>query len=438
MILSKLRQAFIIAVFSLVIISPFGNLIPKAFAQTGPATAVTTALTIWGLVNSDNMNMREWIKGAFISSVVEIANEVIFGMNSDELALCEGNWGTGNCVLTVDDLTKNNETENKPNTKPTGSVVPRAGLLAFTAQTTRDISMAKPPLNLALYIDDVASQSIFFPAGTAQAGFVRDIFIGAHTIVDAVAQDVFEGVVLKLWKQSRNVAYFFFIVVMIVGGFMIMFNRQIEPRTAVTVQYLLPRVVLGLLGVTFSYAIVSFGVQMAHVLQFLGYALIENMVPDLLTGGSPLYAMLNVLLALFPPVTLFYVFITLVVLLAIIFTAFAFFFATISRFVKLVLLAVVGPLVIAWGSLPGQEEAITNWFKGVLSNVVAIPAMFTVFWLGWAILVTSTFAAPNPLSFFISLILGAGLMWQARKMPKVIDAALGAPEFYIPGRVKKK
>ena len=60
---------------------------------------------------------------------------------------------------------------------------------------------------------------------------------------------------LQVWKAFRNLSYFLFIIIFIVVGFMIMFRAQINPQTVVTVQAALPKIVVTLIMITFSYAI---------------------------------------------------------------------------------------------------------------------------------------------------------------------------------------
>ena len=61
---------------------------------------------------------------------------------------------------------------------------------------------------------------------------------------------------------------------MIVIGFMVMFRRKIDPKTVITVQNALPKIVLALLLVTFSYAIAAFMID----LMYLVMAIIINLL----------------------------------------------------------------------------------------------------------------------------------------------------------------
>lgn len=61
--------------------------------------------------------------------------------------------------------------------------------------------------------------------------------------------------ILGLWQLSRNVALAGFVLIFVGIGFMIMLRKQIDPRTVVTVQQALPKVIISLVLVVFSYAI---------------------------------------------------------------------------------------------------------------------------------------------------------------------------------------
>ncbi len=72
-------------------------------------------------------------------------------------------------------------------------------------------------------------------------------------------------ILLPIWKAFRDVAYILLAIILIIIGFMVMFRKKIDPKTVVTVQNALPRVVIALLLVTFSYAIVGFMIDLMYL-----------------------------------------------------------------------------------------------------------------------------------------------------------------------------
>lgn len=59
----------------------------------------------------------------------------------------------------------------------------------------------------------------------------------------------------KLWAQSRNIAYIFFVLAMIVIGFMIMFRSKLGGQVIVSISNSIPQLIICLILVTFSFAI---------------------------------------------------------------------------------------------------------------------------------------------------------------------------------------
>ena len=74
---------------------------------------------------------------------------------------------------------------------------------------------------------------------------------------------------LGLWKIFRNIAYGIIAIIMIVIGFMVMLRKKIDPKTVVTVQNSIPRIVIALILVTFSYAIVGLMIDLMYVSMLL-------------------------------------------------------------------------------------------------------------------------------------------------------------------------
>ncbi len=238
------------------------------------------------------------------------------------------------------------------------------GLVNRLDKTIRD----PIPVNLAYFVKDYATR-IPLVRNTAYAQSVTYTAPGL-------------SVVLDIWKVVRNVAYGAIAVSMLVIGIMIMTRRKINPQTVVTVQNALPRVVLALVLITFSYpigaALASIAYYSVGVVNFIlsNFAatteVIDNSVfamstRDLFTylgagffGGVLAIAGLAV-----------YVIVLLVALIR-----------GVLIYARIVLSIITAPIQFAVGAIPGKEDAIGNWFKGVLANVLAIPAMVFMIRLG--------------------------------------------------------
>lgn len=121
------------------------------------------------------------------------------------------------------------------------------------------------------------------PASTY--AFVQDIgkTLGFHHQVEAQGIG-FAGLtaLLPIWKGFRNIAYALLAVIMIVIGFMVMFRKKIDPKTVVTVQNAIPRIVVALLLVTFSYAIVGILIDLMYLSIILIISIISSATGDTL------------------------------------------------------------------------------------------------------------------------------------------------------------
>jgi len=73
-----------------------------------------------------------------------------------------------------------------------------------------------------------------------------------------------------LWRMSRNIAYSVYFIAFLVLGFLIMFKVKISPQVTVTIYNILPRMIILLVMITFSYAIVGFMLDLMYVTAYIG------------------------------------------------------------------------------------------------------------------------------------------------------------------------
>lgn len=94
----------------------------------------------------------------------------------------------------------------------------------------------------------------------------------------APPKDAFEGFspLLGLWTASRNIAYFLLILAFVFIGIGVMMRIQLDPRTVMTIQNQIPRVIIAIILITFSYSIAAI---MADVMWASSYLMI-NVVSD--------------------------------------------------------------------------------------------------------------------------------------------------------------
>ncbi len=144
-------------------------------------------------------------------------------------------------------------------------------------------SLDSPILAIGAIGDSVLS---LHPASGIE--YVADTASRLKIIPSAYAQGIgFEGLqpALKAWKVTRNMTYALSILAVIIMSFMIMFRVKISPQVVITVQSALPKIIIALLLVTFSYAIAGFIIDLSYLILGIIAALITSSGIDLSTLG---------------------------------------------------------------------------------------------------------------------------------------------------------
>ena len=100
--------------------------------------------------------------------------------------------------------------------------------------------------------------------------------------------------VLNIWIAFRNVAYFLFIIIFIIVGLAIMLRVKIDPRTVMTIQNQIPKLIIGIILVTFSFAIAGFLIDIMWVITYLAISVINpnnlGNIAGYLTQSAPGFA----------------------------------------------------------------------------------------------------------------------------------------------------
>lgn len=102
----------------------------------------------------------------------------------------------------------------------------------------------------------------------------------------------FEGLtpVMNLWKMTRDLAYYILIIAFIFIGLGIMLRLRIDPRTVMNIQNQIPRVIVCIVMITFSYPFAGLMVDGMWTLTYLGINMVtessNTVVPDCKTGKN--------------------------------------------------------------------------------------------------------------------------------------------------------
>jgi hypothetical protein len=232
-----------------------------------------------------------------------------------------------------------------------------------------------------------------------------------HIIPEAKAQGFGFGSLSplqKAWTATRNIAYALMVLVIVIIAFMIMFRVKISPQTVISIQSALPKVVVTILLITFSYAIVGLVVDLAYVI--IGIIAMAAQTGGLSGAGSAA-ALFTQMLTANPIGALFLTFfiyvliavfvagvaggllsggtlvwgvilggVLLVVLFAILmlYIAIRIFWTKLKAFVNVVLLITTGPFILLFGAISPAGGGLGTWLRSLAANLAVFPTIIVM------------------------------------------------------------
>lgn len=306
--------------------------------------------------------------------------------------------------------------------------------------------------------------------------YFADVMQRLNPVQSAYAQTVGTGFsaltpLLPVWKAFRNFAYVFFTIVFIFIGLAIMFRMKLDPRTTLTIQSAIPRIVVALLLVTFSYAIAGLLIDLLYLLIALVAAIFggvtgfdaKTLQTDFLNGGFPqviyrAFAVVGstglsgattlgvaslittgVAALLAGTATGAGAFIVLgaalpalILLVIILYLLFRLFMELLKAYIMIVILIILAPLQIALGAIPGMP-GFGAWFKNIMANILVFPAVAFILLVAQAVAKTSgqgiwtpPMVSGNVLGLnALPLLIGLGFLLVVHQVPQVIKNIFG-------------
>jgi hypothetical protein len=105
-------------------------------------------------------------------------------------------------------------------------------------------------------------------SGLQNAGFIPKTYAAAGPRTPVYAQGIGFAAIkpfMSVWKVFRDLSYMLVVLVLIAIGFMIMFRAKLNPQTVISVENSLPKIVVALLLITFSFAIAGFLIDLMYI-----------------------------------------------------------------------------------------------------------------------------------------------------------------------------
>lgn len=109
---------------------------------------------------------------------------------------------------------------------------------------------ANPPASGVYWVYSGLQSAGFLPKTLAAEGIG---FAAIHPFAD-------------LWKIFRDVSYMVLVLVLITIGFMVMFRMKINPQTVISVENALPKIIVAMILITFSFAIAGFMIDLMYIM----------------------------------------------------------------------------------------------------------------------------------------------------------------------------
>jgi hypothetical protein len=166
---------------------------------------------------------------------------------------------------------------------------PYQGCLSINPET-RKLGLAKPQLDengkpeiggMIGITTDLIAATYYPPASTAvYASYLAENF-GIAKKAHAQVGYGFDGLrpILKLWEAVRNIAYILLTLAFVMIGVGIMLRVKIDPRTVMTIQNQIPKVIIAIILITFSYAISALMIDIMWTTTYAGVNLLSDHFP---------------------------------------------------------------------------------------------------------------------------------------------------------------
>ena len=244
-------------------------------------------------------------------------------------------------------------------------------------------------------------------------------------------------VIQSLWVASRNIVYGLIVIIAIVLAFMIMFRMKISPQVVISIQSAIPKILIALILVTFSYAIAGLLVDLMYVVTGIISLTVASVgggvfINDptaifrfMTTGFIGINGQIGVSVGIFG-VLIFYLFIftisiflalfasgggvlgnlatlgimgnvvslmsiiaLVIMTLIVLFATFKIWWMLIRTFAQILLLTIAAPFQIAFGAIiPGM--GFGSWLKSMAANLAVFPITGLFLILSFVFLMIST------------------------------------------------
>ncbi len=248
---------------------------------------------------------------------------------------------------------------------------------------------ARPPISGTYYVAQMIQK-----VNPVQPAF-------AQTLAGGIGYSILQPV-NAIWSSFRNAAYVGFVIIFVVIGFMIMFRRKISSQAVATIQDSLPRIVIALILVTFSYAIVGLLIDAMFVILNVIAALLVDTGQITKDGTNKVFTN-NIFSIVFESIGGIYKSVSgavsemlknllakgliggtigwiggsilgIIAAIAVLMVSLRIFLMLLMSYVSLILLTIFAPFILLFEALPGNNS-FNGWFKQIIANLSVFPTV---------------------------------------------------------------
>lgn len=264
-----------------------------------------------------------------------------------------------------------------------------------------------------------------------------------------------------LAERTRFISYVFFVVVLIAAGFLIMFRQKIGGQMVITIFNTLPKVVIGLILVTFSFAIVGLALDFGVVLMTIAGAILGIGAGDGVAitnpftlislvfegtdglgfvsnevGAAGIVAGIVGFFATGGVLTIVILILAIVVIGIVFYASIKVYITLLKAYLAIILDTILASIILTIAVLPGKGNLGWSWFYRILRNVGTFVGVYFIINLAMVIyqsdivlafpggLTTGTFAVDSTFSVLntiLRFIIPIGLFFFASEVPSLLE-----------------
>lgn len=343
------------------------------------------------------LNLWKWEDSLFVGLIARPMFKSVSGLTPDEVMGCE-EWiyenkitdeerenitDLGACSGTPDEVCataieggligySDNSSEyayGSPEYFNTYRVSKTSGSLLGVAHVLDDyLYNEPPPVNMAYFWNDSIK---YIPV--VNSALAADLYENnPHPLISAI---------LVVWKGVRNIALGLMSAILLYTGILIVLRKKVNSQLVVTVQYAIPKIIIGLLLIIFSYPIGALITNLGWTLFFSAGPIIkplfsttgyEGIITAMLAGGVGALMLAMIILGFAPGIGWAALLALLIVIIAALIMYLIVRIKALVIYLKMAFSIISAPIEFAIGTIPGSEDRIIGWFKRMAKYAVTL------------------------------------------------------------------